>query len=509
MLITVLTTLTADRPYHHVHPGYFDASALLLDDAPVSSTRERFRRAQTLLRAAATPVAPAVKSTVIFPTDFGADPTGEVDSSTAFNRSVAALLALAREDHKDTFHLYDLGGATLDLGGGVYTISKPVALPPGYSNFKIQSGTLVASSAFPAGEFMLSVGAGGAGCSAPASPGLKKGNCNRLVDVSHMTLDGGRFAYGCLLANHTMDVNVGPAMMVVGYTDAGISLAGSGAGFIQHAWLGAVAPGSSTPRPQATGTAIVLLDGQHDAMVDSVIIFSGQHGVRSGNGANRLQGVHAWNLAGSDGGTGIWLGTAWGGPSGGRVQNCYLDYAPLVVSNPGDLVVTGNLFLGSSTLVLAAASAHFDVRNVIITDNEHHTGNRGNASFVLDERLGSFRSVTDVVIEGNEVDATDAAANKTGTRATLSAPLAPGASSALLYFDAYLLFASLPIDEPSIRCFLHGPHATALSATLKYDRAVMVTLAAPVPHDMGSGSRGGGASVTCSVDQSSRACPAH
>ena len=108
-----------DRPYHHIHPGYFDASALLQDAAPVSSTRERFRRAQTLLRAAATPVAPTPAATVIYPTDFGADPTGETDSSTAFNRSVAALLALAREDHKDTFQLYDLGGATLDLGGGV------------------------------------------------------------------------------------------------------------------------------------------------------------------------------------------------------------------------------------------------------------------------------------------------------------------------------------------------------------------------------------------------------
>jgi hypothetical protein len=36
--------------------------------------------------------------------------------------------------------------------------------------------------------------------------------------------------------------------------------------------------------------------------------------------------VHTWNLAGSSGGTGILLHTG-----GGRVQDAYLDYAPLVI----------------------------------------------------------------------------------------------------------------------------------------------------------------------------------
>ena len=126
-----------------------------------------------------------------------------------------------------------------------------------------------------------------------APPGLKAGNCNSLVDISHVTLDGRRIAAGSLLVNHTMDVSIGPAMMVVGYTQVGISLAGSGASFVSHAWMGAVAPGSPTPRVNATGTALVLDEGQHDAMVEDVIIFSGLHGVRSANGANRLHGVHA------------------------------------------------------------------------------------------------------------------------------------------------------------------------------------------------------------------------
>ena len=82
--------------------------------------------------------------------------------------------------------------------------------------------------------------------------------------------------------------------------------------------------------------------------------------------------------AGADGGVGIELSPPWwkrNGVSGGRVQNCYLDYAPLVVRNPANLIVTDNLFLGSSTIVLAAQTERFEVRNVIVTNNIHHTGN--------------------------------------------------------------------------------------------------------------------------------------
>jgi hypothetical protein len=363
VVLATCAALAHAKPYHHEHPGFFDARQLL-SDTPADRATERYRRAQKLLRSASATGVPA-PTTAIKPTDFGADPTGETISSGAFNKSVAALLALARPDRVDSFGLFDLGGATLDLGGGVYRISEPVAIPGGYSNFKVRSGTLVASSTFrDANGSLLTVGVGSRGCDAPGEPGIKAGTCNRLVDVSHMTLDAGRYAYGGLLINHTMDVNVGPAIMVVGYTGAGIELPGSGATFVQHAWLGAIAPGSPTPRAQATGTGIVLDHTQHDAMVEDIIIFSGMTGVFSTNGANRLSGIHAWNLAGADGGVGIDLAPPWWqkkGVSGGRVQNCYLDYAPLVVRNPGNLVITDNLFLGSSTIVLAAQTEHFEV----------------------------------------------------------------------------------------------------------------------------------------------------
>jgi hypothetical protein len=146
------------------------------------------------------------------------------------------------------------------------------------------------------------------------------------------------------------------------------------------------------------------------------------------------------------------------------------------------------------------------VRNVIVTNNVHHTGNRANASFVVDESAGSFAAVTDVTVTNNEVGKADAIANKTSTRAELTAPLAAGDASALLDFGPYLLFPNVPIAKGSVRCWLYGPHATAISVMLRseLEHTVLVTLAQPVPSHVANDVQ----LVTCAVDQSARACPA-
>ncbi len=41
---------------------------------------------------------------------------------------------------QDPSGIVDLGGATLDLHGGVYAISGPVAIPAFYGNFRIIDG---------------------------------------------------------------------------------------------------------------------------------------------------------------------------------------------------------------------------------------------------------------------------------------------------------------------------------------------------------------------------------
>jgi len=481
--------------YHHLNPGFFDPD-LVFTDVEATNPRERHHHATRLQRAARETTPRVASSAVVNPVEFGADPTGTVSSSDAMDAAVKAVLDLKKENRKDFLGHYDLGGAVLDLSGGVYLIDRPVSFPALYANFRVTRGTLLASPQFPADQYMLVVG--GQGCSE-----TKDGGCNRNVDISHMTLDGQSTAFGGIVVNHTMNINIGPAMYVTSWTGVGISLEGSGAGQIHQAWLGEIPPGSPTPRSDAKGTAILLADGQHDAQVSDVIIFSGKKGVVSVNGANHLQGVHAWNLMGSAGGVGIELGKSgtWAGASGGRVQNSYLDFAPLVVTNPGDCIISNNLFLGSSTMVFRATQKNFAVRNLIVTSNIHHGGQHGNQSITLDETLGSFGSIIDTVIENNEVDVTDAAVGKKSSRATKSVVLGEGSRDTLIYFVDDLVFNSR-IDEASVRCWLYGVHSTSVSATLKYDMCVNATLAEPVP-------AGINVTLTCEVDQSSRACAAH
>lgn len=206
------------------------------------------------------------------------------------------------------------------------------------------------------------------------SGGGNNNDCNSNVDIQALTLDGSGIAYGCLLVAGTMDVNVGPAITITGFAGIGISLDGSGAGYIHEAWLGQYPPGSATPRQNATATAILLGAKQHDCDVNNVIVWSGRVGVNSTNGANRIQGVHTWNLMGKEGGFGIVLHHGVG-----RVQQCYLDYAPLLL-NIGSgqspqgwfpaavpSAVEGNLFLGSSTIILKAATVKTPVSGLVIT----------------------------------------------------------------------------------------------------------------------------------------------
>eukprot|EP00947_MAST-08B_sp_MAST-8B-sp1_P000361 g361.t1 len=415
-----------------------------------------------------------------------------------------------------------LGGAVLDLEGGLYSISSPILFPANFADFRIQRGSLVARSNYSGTgpeAYMLQIGARGA-CNS-TSGGKNNKNCNSNVGVQQMTVDGGNRAWGGLLVEDTMNVNVGPAVMVVGVEGVGISLAGSGAGYIHEAWLGQFAPGAPTPRNAATATMILLAGAQHDCDVNNVIVFSGLVGVNSTNGANRLQGVHTWNLAGSAGGTGIRLHSG-----SGRVEQSYLDYAPLVVRVPGTkwskssalAMIEGNLFLGSSTVVLEAASPQAVVHGLVVTNNVFHSWNTANKTFVLDEAVGSVVGVVDTVVAGNEVGPNVLKiSGKLSTQATMAGALTSTSSTSstsssssvtLDFSDSMLFGAAVGIDPASVRCMLVGSATPrALSAQVKGN---VVTV-----HVAGSGSDAevadddAAATVSCSVDQSTRSAPAH
>jgi hypothetical protein len=105
---------------------------------------------------------------IINPADHGADPTGATDSTAVLQRCVELLWNASRSSSssnngdggnvnssKGTPQL-DLGGATLDLAGGIFLLSSPIVFPPaGARNFQVRGGTLRAARSFPISRFLL------------------------------------------------------------------------------------------------------------------------------------------------------------------------------------------------------------------------------------------------------------------------------------------------------------------------------------------------------------------
>lgn len=502
-LMTMVVRATIN-PYHYQNPGQLDVYSF-------SDSRHQMLAQKLVNKIVPSSSIPSQsKSHVVNPTSFGADPTGVNDSTVQLQAAVDFLVNFGTT--KDAQGRINLGGAVLDLDGGIFSISDTILFPPGYSSFSIYHGSLIARSNFTsaAGSYLLQIGSLGK-CTS-TSGGSNNKNCNSDISITEVTIDGRQFAFGGLSVWDSMNINIGPSLYVVGYVGVGVSLQGSGAGFIHESWFGQFPPGS--PKPiVSTGTAILLNSGQHDCDIFNIIIFSGLVGVNTTNGANRLQGVHTWNLAGSHGGTGIRLHKG-----SGRVNNCYLDYAPLVIGIEdyqnenkkyvigNDIaIVEGNLFLGSSTMVLEAGHKNTIVSNLIVTGNIFHSNNVINATVILDESNGNkFINVENMIMENNEVgQKMESSGKKLSTRATDTAALLIGTKNITINFDQPLIFSSsIGIDPLSVKCFLHGEFATAISTSVNGNE-VTIHLSEVVPSWVNY------SSVTCSVDQSRRRSPAH
>jgi hypothetical protein len=189
---------------------------------------------------AATAAPPTHPNPLVFPTDFGADPTGHEDSTAAFAAAMGHILqrnsTLGRKFSQQAPSIdkpfanvcADMGGATLHLGGGdcprrpgavkrhqhlpfflcesvLYgafvwarralnsrkrrfsaradTISAPIIIPCHVCNMRIHGGTLRASNTFPQnGSFLLQ--SGGAEC------GADNMGAPEFVGFSELMLDG-------------------------------------------------------------------------------------------------------------------------------------------------------------------------------------------------------------------------------------------------------------------------------------------------------------------------------
>ena len=134
--------------------------------------------------------------------DFGADPTGVVDAAPAFDRALAQAWAdAAGTNSSNQQGAPDLAGATIELEGGTFGVSRPVSFPTalGGGNMWFRGGTVRALPSFVT-----------ASNGTDAVVELKGTASKQFGDVNFedLTIDGAGFASGGLRIEHGYRVHV-------------------------------------------------------------------------------------------------------------------------------------------------------------------------------------------------------------------------------------------------------------------------------------------------------------
>ncbi|CAM0902747.1 unnamed protein product [Alopecurus aequalis] len=319
-------------------------------------------------------------SRVYHVTDYGADPTGAADATTAIKKAIADAFSLP-SNATLTAGIPDLGGAEIHLDGGTYLINGPLTLPAsGGGNFKIHSGSLRASAEFPTDRYLIEL-----------SAGSSSGYHYEFVTLRDLLLDCSYRGGGVTVVD-SLRVSIDNCYITHFGTD-GIAVSGGHETYIRNTFLGQHMTAGSDPGERSfTGTGI-RLDGNDNSVAD-VVIFSAATGIMVTGGANTISGVHCYNKATGFGGTGIYLKVP--GLTQTWLTNCYMDYTSIVAEDPVLLHVSGSFFLGDGNIVLKAVNGV--ARGVQITGNMFNGRSKGVDIVQLD---GAFKTVEQVYVQQN------------------------------------------------------------------------------------------------------------
>ena len=74
---------------------------------------------------------------MVYPIEYGADPTGENESSDAIMKAVKAAFEMDNMELELLPGIRDLGGVIIDFQGGNYKISNPITFPSSAGNLVV------------------------------------------------------------------------------------------------------------------------------------------------------------------------------------------------------------------------------------------------------------------------------------------------------------------------------------------------------------------------------------
>lgn len=421
------------------------------------------------------------------PIAFGADPSGQQDSTAAFKAMHAAMMSRGEKLPRLAENITNLGGVVIDLEGGEYLISEPFVFPQMTGNAQVVRGSLLASAKFPSDQYLIHIGD-------TTCPNQQK-SCNMNIEVSGVLFDGGQAAAGGVWVGATMGTSLGPMNYYTGHTQAGVYVTGGHETMIHESWVGQFFWGSPQKEGPTMDSNGIEIRG-NDHFLNEVIVFDGKVGVYVLGAANLFEGVHTWNDATAHGGKGIVLDNGYSGQN--RLIGCYLDFTDLRIFDPSDTIVTDGFFLGGGRIELVPGDAS-TAKGLYASGNVFQTSEGTGFDTVIVNRTAAgpaFKNVVDVTIEGSVVQQ-GGSWNSVSTTASKAVVVSTATDSVSIDFTDALLFtpSEAPIQSVQYSLALDGDQLATSSARLPGSASHVVKI------DMDGAHTG---VVTVTVDQSKR-----
>ena len=415
-----------------------------------SSTRRRHREMISSWSPPRHTQAPAPPFTV-YPVDFGADPTGILDSTDAFNKAMLSLLSHNTSGHQDEGGTFDLGGAMLDLEGGDYLISAPILVPSNYSNMAIAHGTLRASNSFPTSRFLIQVGDAGSYC-------VNWGDsCNENIDFEDLLLDGSQVAAGCMIFNAVIGVNAGPDIFCVNFTETGIDMEGGHEVELHESWVGScwyTPPSLCWLNATALGKTTGVLINGNDHLLNQVVVFAGLAGVVVNGAANIITTTHTWNTQQGSVPDAVGIQcNSWQN----RFVAPYLDYVPFVCKGCAVTTMTSAFFLCAQAQFVPDPNG-YPVSGIYISGSEFACLGDGQADFLALSSSVNYTGVQDVTIVGSLTDNPKSLKKSTQSQLTITGP----STSWTFDFSNDLLFPLYAAPIRSVQYSISSSNGSAL-----------------------------------------------
>ncbi|KAF7801332.1 Polygalacturonase QRT3 [Senna tora] len=331
------------------------------------------------------------KNRVLYPIEYGGDPSGEEDSSDAIMKALEEAFEMGSSSGIELVHgVRDLGGLIIDLQGGNYKITKPITFPSSPAgNLVVKGGSLRASDTFPTDRHLVE-----------DNDFNTKKLQNDQIHYEDITfrdiLFDSSYRGGGILIVDSARIRIDNCFFLH-FTTEGILVQRGHETFISSTFLGQHSTVGGDPgEKDFSGTAIDL--ASNDNAITDVAIFSAAIGIVLRGQANIVTGVHCYNKATSFGGIGILVKLP--GNSQTRIDNCYLDYTGIVMEDPVQVHITNGFFLGDANVVLKSIKGQILGVNIV---NNMFSGDP-NKMVPIVNLDGEFGSIDQVVIDGNNVN---------------------------------------------------------------------------------------------------------